>query len=147
MQSSSDASPPLADGNLPPWVQQIAWTSDGLVPAIAQDYQTGEILMMAWMNAESLQLSLQEKRAIYWSRSRKQLWRKGESSGNVQQLHEVRLDCDRDVVLLKVEQIGEVACHTGRRSCFYFRLDGDQWQAVEPVLKNPQDMYKEKSSE
>lgn len=128
----------------PHWIQEITWTSDGLVPAIAQDYQTGEVLMMAWMNAESLLLSLQERRAIYWSRSRKQLWRKGESSGNVQQLHEIRLDCDKDVILLKVAQIGEAACHTGRRSCFYFRLDENQWQAVEPVLKSPEDMYKDK---
>lgn len=129
----------------PTWIEDIKWTEDGLVPAIAQDHQTGEILMMAWMNAESLQLSLAEKRAIYWSRSRKSLWRKGESSGNVQSLEEIRLDCDKDVILLKVKQIGDIACHTGRRSCFYKRLDtsGNDpvWNDIEPVLKDPKEMY------
>ena len=123
------------------WLDAIKWTDDGLVPAIAQDAQTGEILMMAWMNRESLTLSVQEGRAIYWSRSRKKLWRKGEESGNVQKLHDIRLDCDADVVLLKVEQIGGIACHTGRRSCFFNQLKDGQWHAVEPVLKDPAAMY------
>ncbi len=137
----------MTENALPQWLEQIKWTNDGLVPAIAQDYQTGELLMMAWMNAESLSLSVQENRAIYWSRSRKSLWRKGESSGNVQQLHEIRLDCDNDVIVLKVKQLGNVACHTGRRSCFYKRLDntgnGYTWTDVEPVLKDPKEMYQQ----
>lgn len=123
------------------WLEQIKWNEDGLVPAIAQDHQTGEVLMMAWMNRESVALSVQEQRAIYYSRSRKQLWRKGESSGHVQKLYDIRLDCDSDVLLLKVEQLGDIACHTGRRSCFYKSLKNDQWHSVEPVLKDPNDIY------
>jgi len=125
------------------WLEQIKWDDKGLVPAIAQDAETNEILMVAWMNRESLALTLDEGRAIYWSRSRQKLWRKGEESGNVQQLNEIRLDCDADVVLLKVRQIGGVACHTGRRSCFYRRLDGDTlvWETTDAVLKDPSQMY------
>jgi phosphoribosyl-AMP cyclohydrolase len=122
-------------------LDDIKWTEDGLIPAIAQDYQTGEILMMAWMNRQSLQLTVDENRAIYWSRSRQKLWRKGEESGHVQQLHELRLDCDADVILLKVEQLGGIACHTGRRSCFYRRYEMDQWQAVDAVVKDPNTIY------
>lgn len=124
------------------WLDKIKWTEDGLVPAIAQDHKTGEVLMMAWMNRDSLSLTVKEKRAIYWSRSRQSLWRKGESSGHVQKLHDIRLDCDADVILLKVEQLGDIACHTGRRSCFYQQLNDSEWQAVEPVLKDPDDIYK-----
>lgn len=124
------------------WLDKIKWTEDGLVPAIAQDHKTGEVLMMAWMNRDSLSLTVKEKRAIYWSRSRQSLWRKGESSGHVQKLHDIRLDCDADVILLKVEQLGDIACHTGRRSCFYQQLNDSEWQAVEPVLKDPNDIYK-----
>lgn len=125
------------------WLDAIKWDDRGLVPAIAQDAETNEILMVAWMNAESLELSMQEGRAIYWSRSRKKLWRKGEESGNVQLLREMRLDCDADVILLKVEQIGAVACHTGRRSCFYRKLDEATltWETVEQVVKDPNEMY------
>lgn len=125
------------------WLNAIKWDEKGLVPAIAQDTETNEILMVAWMNAESLELSMREGRAIYWSRSRQKLWRKGEESGNVQQLKEMRLDCDADVLLLKVEQIGSVACHTGRRSCFYRRLDGNTltWETTDAVLKDPKQMY------
>jgi len=125
------------------WLEQIKWDDKGLVPAIAQDAETNEILMVAWMNRESLALTLDEGRAIYWSRSRQKLWRKGEESGNVQQLNEIRLDCDADVVLLKVQQIGGVACHTGRRSCFYRRLDGNTlvWETTDAVLKDPSQMY------
>lgn len=125
------------------WLDAIKWDDRGLVPAIAQDAETNEILMVAWMNAESLELSVQEGRAIYWSRSRQKLWRKGEESGNVQHLREMRLDCDADVVLLKVEQVGSVACHTGRRSCFYRKLDNNTlaWETVEQVLKDPNEMY------
>lgn len=125
------------------WLNAIKWDDKGLVPAIAQDAYTNEILMVAWMNAESLELSMREGRAIYWSRSRQKLWRKGEESGNVQQLKEMRVDCDADVVLLKVEQIGSVACHTGRRSCFYRKLDSNtlSWETTDPVLKDPKQMY------
>ncbi|WP_027854276.1 phosphoribosyl-AMP cyclohydrolase [Marinobacterium litorale] len=124
------------------WLEQIKWDGQGLVPAIAQDFRSGRILMMAWMNAESLKLSVEEGRAIYWSRSRGKLWRKGEESGHVQRLHEVRLDCDSDVVLLQVEQLGEIACHTGRESCFYRRLDADRtWQITDDVRKDPESIY------
>ena len=124
------------------WLDDIKWTEDGLVPAIAQDHATGKLLMMAWMNRESLKLSVQEGRAIYWSRSRGKLWRKGEESGHVQLIKDIRLDCDNDVILLSVEQIGGIACHTGRERCFYKQLQGDRWVDVEPVLKDPQQIYK-----
>ncbi|ROR97940.1 phosphoribosyl-AMP cyclohydrolase [Sinobacterium caligoides] len=123
------------------FLDQVKWTPDGLVAAIAQDYQSGEILMMAWMNRESLQLTVDEGRAIYWSRSRQKLWRKGEESGHIQQLHEIRLDCDADVVLLKVKQLGGIACHTGRKNCFYRKYDNGQWQSVDPVVKDPETIY------
>ncbi len=123
------------------WLDEIKWTDDGLVPAIAQDYQSGRVLMMAWMNPKSLHLSVAEGRAIYWSRSRQKLWRKGEESGHVQKLHDIRLDCDGDAIVLLVEQLGGIACHTGRQSCFYRSLQNGQWQAVEPVLKDPTDIY------
>jgi len=122
-------------------IEAIKWTADGLVPAIAQDYKSGRILMMAWMNAESLGLSAAENRAVYWSRSRSQLWRKGESSGHIQKLHEIRLDCDADVLVLQVEQLGGIACHTGRESCFYRELNDGEWQTVDPVIKDPSDIY------
>jgi len=121
---------------------ELNWNEQGLVPAIAQDWQTGEVLMLAWMNRQALQLTLSEKRAIYWSRSRSALWRKGEQSGHVQKLHELRIDCDADTVLMKVEQVGDIACHTGRRSCFYQRWDNDHWQTTGPVLKSPEDIYR-----
>jgi phosphoribosyl-AMP cyclohydrolase len=124
------------------WLDEIKWTDDGLVPVIAQDAASGEVLMFAWMNAESLVLTVQEGRAVYWSRSRNRLWRKGEESGHVQRVQELRLDCDKDVILLKIEQVGGIACHTGRRSCFFHRLDGGRWRAVEPVLKDPAAIYK-----
>lgn len=123
------------------FIEQIKWNDDGLAPAIAQDYQTGEILMMAWMNPESLQLTVNEQRAIYWSRSRQKLWRKGESSGHVQELHDIYIDCDNDVILLKVNQLGDIACHTGRRSCFYQKLVDGEWLASAEVLKDPKDIY------
>lgn len=123
------------------WLDQIQWNADGLVAAIAQDHQSGRVLMMAWMNAESVRLSVAEGRAIYWSRSRQKLWRKGEESGHVQKLHDIRLDCDGDVLLLQVEQLGGIACHTGRQSCFYRSLQDGQWQAADPVLKQPADIY------
>ena len=123
------------------WLDSIHWDADGLVPAIAQDVHTQRILMMAWMNREALQLTVQEGRGIYWSRSRQRLWRKGEESGNVQKLHELRLDCDADVVILQVEQIGGIACHTGRQSCFYRVLKDGQWQTVDAVIKDPKELY------
>lgn len=125
------------------WLDEIKWTEDGLVPAIAQDADTGEVLMFAWMNRESLAMSAREGRAVYFSRSRGRLWPKGEESGHVQQIREIRVDCDKDVVLLKIDQLGGIACHTGRRSCFYFRLKDGDWQAVEPVLKDPGEIYRQ----
>ena len=124
------------------WLDDIKWDNDGLVPAIAQETGTGKILMMAWMNRESLELTVNEGRAIYWSRSRNKLWRKGEESGHVQTLKDIRLDCDNDVVLLEVEQLGGIACHTGRHNCFYKQLQNDQWVEVEQVIKNPDEIYK-----
>lgn len=121
--------------------EQIKWNEQGLVPAIAQDWQTGEILMLAWMNAEALALSVSEGRAIYWSRSRQALWRKGEESGHVQKLKELRIDCDADTVLMKVEQVGGIACHTGRRSCFYRKLEEGALVTTEEVIKAPGDIY------
>ncbi len=123
------------------WLDSVNWNSDGLVPAIAQDAKTGRILMMAWMNREALQLSAELGHAVYWSRSRNKLWHKGETSGHVQTLHEIRLDCDEDVIVLQVEQIGGIACHTGRESCFYRVLKDGEWQVVEPVLKDPSEIY------
>ncbi len=130
------------------WLDEIKWDDRGLIPAIAQDYKTGEILMVAWMNRESIELSIQEQRAIYWSRSRQKLWRKGEESGNVQRLHQLRLDCDADVLLLEVEQIGAVACHTGRRSCFYRKLDvaSGEWVIDADVIKDPEVLYGNKGT-
>mgnify|MGYP002633126059 FL=1 len=123
------------------YLDEIAWNSDGLAPAIAQDVDTGLILMVAWMNREALALTVNENRAVYWSRSRQKLWRKGEESGNVQQLRELRLDCDNDVIMMQVEQIGGIACHTGRRSCFYRVLRDGQWQSVDNVIKDPKELY------
>jgi len=124
------------------WIDKLEWNSDGLVPAIAQDYQTGEVLMLAWMNREALQLSIEQGRAVYWSRSRQKLWFKGEESGHVQRLHEIRIDCDADVVLIQVEQIGGIACHTGRRRCFFRVLKDGEWQIDEEIIKNPDEIYR-----
>ena len=124
------------------WIDKLEWNSDGLVPAIAQDYQTGEVLMLAWMNREALQLSSEQGRAVYWSRSRQKLWFKGEESGHVQRLHEIRIDCDADVVLIQVEQIGGIACHTGRRRCFFRVLKDGEWQIDEEIIKNPDEIYR-----
>ena len=123
------------------WLEQIKWTADGLVPVIAQETGTGKVLMLAWMNREALTLTVQEGRAIYWSRSRNKLWRKGEESGHVQLLKDIRLDCDNDVILLEVEQLGGIACHTGRHNCFYQQLQDEDWVAVEPVIKDPDKIY------
>lgn len=123
------------------WIDQIKWNEQGLLPAIAQDEDDGRILMMAWMNALALQETAETNRAVYWSRSRNKLWRKGEESGHVQQVSEIRLDCDSDVIILMVKQLGGIACHTGRRSCFYRVLKDGEWQSVENVIKDPKDIY------
>jgi phosphoribosyl-AMP cyclohydrolase len=127
------------------WLDEVKWDRDGLVPAIAQERGTGDVLMFAWMNREALARTVETGRAVYWSRSRKKLWSKGEESGHVQQVHELRLDCDNDVVLLEITQLGHepgIACHTGRHSCFFQKLVDGQWTAVEPVLKDPETIYK-----
>jgi phosphoribosyl-AMP cyclohydrolase len=125
------------------WIQSIKWDKDGLVPVIAQDYRTNKILMFAWMNQEALELTQKNKKAFYWSRSRKKIWEKGEESGHVQNVHEIRLDCDGDVILLKIEQIENIACHTGRETCFYQKLDDKNlWVTDYPVIKEPKDIYK-----
>jgi phosphoribosyl-AMP cyclohydrolase len=124
------------------WLNKVNWSEDGLVPAIAQDAISGDILMVAWMNREALKKTVEHGEAVYWSRSRKKLWHKGEESGHTQKVKEIRLDCDEDVVLLKIEQVGGIACHTGRRSCFFQRLDKDQWVTIDPVLKDPHEIYK-----
>jgi phosphoribosyl-AMP cyclohydrolase len=123
------------------WLDELNWNADGLVPAIAQDYQSGRVLMLAWMNREALALSAAEQRAVYWSRSRGKLWRKGEESGHVQKLHAIRLDCDADAIILTVEQLGGIACHTGRASCFYRVFENGAWRTVDAVLKAPQAIY------
>jgi len=123
------------------WLDQVKWTDDGLVPAIAQDEKTGRILMMAWMNRESLAMTAEKNEAVYFSRSRNKLWHKGESSGHIQKVKSIRLDCDADVIVLQVEQLGGIACHTGRESCFYSELTNNEWQVVDPVLKDPKDIY------
>ena len=129
----------------PAWLAAVNFNADGLIPAIAQDHKSGRILMMAWMNAESLQLTAQTQTAVYFSRSRAKLWHKGESSGHTQTVHDIRLDCDADVIVLSVTQAGGIACHTGRESCFYQRLDlsgqTPEWQTVDKVLKDPADIY------
>ncbi len=127
--------------NIEQALDAIKWDENGLVPAIAQDAGSGEVLMLAWMNREALRLTLEQQRAVYYSRSRQKLWFKGEESGHVQQLRELRIDCDADVVLLKVEQIGGIACHTGRRRCFYRVWRDGRWVSDEPVLKNPDEIY------
>lgn len=123
------------------WIDAIKWNEQGLVPAIAQDSQSLKILMVAWMNAESLRLTAQTGHAVYWSRSRGKLWHKGEESGHQQLVHQIRLDCDNDVLLLMVEQKGGIACHTGRHHCFFQKLENGEWKTVEPVLKNPDAIY------
>jgi phosphoribosyl-AMP cyclohydrolase len=124
------------------WLDEVTWDANGLVPVIAQEHDTGRVLMFAWMNREALQLSSETNQAVYWSRSRNKLWRKGEESGHVQKIHEIRLDCDEDVILLRVEQVGGIACHTGRHNCFFKTLKDDNWVVDQPVIKNPDEIYK-----
>ncbi len=130
------------------WLDEVKWDAQGLVPVIAQERDSGDVLMFAFMNREALAETAATGRAVYWSRSRKRLWRKGEESGHGQQVHELRLDCDNDVVLMQVTQLGQpegergIACHTGRHSCFFRKFEGDAWQAVDPVLKDPERIYR-----
>ena len=124
-----------------PWLDALKWDENGMIPAIAQEAESGRVVMFAWMNRESLQESIRTGNAVYWSRSRRRLWRKGEESGHVQTLHEMRLDCDADVIILMVEQIGDIACHTGRQSCFYRVYENAEWKTVDPVLKDPHAIY------
>ena len=124
------------------WLDEVKWDAQGLVAAVAQDAETGRVLTVAWMNREALAATVAEGRAVYWSRSRAKLWRKGEESGHVQRLRELRLDCDGDALVLLVEQVGGIACHTGRHSCFYRSFEDGAWHTVDPVLKLPQDIYR-----
>lgn len=128
------------------WLNKIKWDEHGLVPVIAQEVGSNDVLMFAWMNRDALAKTIETGEAVYWSRSRRKLWHKGEESGHIQKVHEVRLDCDEDVVLLKVEQVSKIACHTGRHSCFFQKLSvtdkGGEWEEVEPVLKDPESIYK-----
>jgi phosphoribosyl-AMP cyclohydrolase len=124
------------------WLNKVNWTHDGLVPVIAQEAGTGQVLMFAWMNRDALKQTVETGEAVYWSRSRKKLWHKGEESGHVQKVKDIRLDCDEDVLLVTVEQIGGIACHTGRHSCFFQKLENMAWVDTEPVLKDPAEIYK-----
>jgi len=128
------------------WLNKVNWSGDGLVAAIAQDAVTGRVLMVAWMDRDALKLTQQKGEAVYWSRSRKKLWHKGEESGHVQKVKEIRLDCDGDAILLQIEQQGGIACHTGRASCFYNRLENGQWVEVDAVLKSPGEIYPNKNN-
>jgi phosphoribosyl-AMP cyclohydrolase len=130
--------------NQPGWLDEVPWNEHDLVAVVAQDSTSGKVLTVAWMNREALQKTVETRQAVYWSRSRRKLWRKGEASGHVQRVRELRLDCDSDAILLKVEQEGGIACHTGRESCFFRRLDDGKWVSVDPVLKDPAAIYGKK---
>ena len=123
------------------WLDEINWDANGLVPVIAQEHATGKVLMFAWMNKEALQLTEATRQAVYWSRSRNKLWLKGEESGHAQLVREIRLDCDEDVILLSVEQLGGIACHTGRQNCFFKKLEQSKWLIDQPIIKNPAEIY------
>jgi phosphoribosyl-AMP cyclohydrolase len=124
------------------WLDQVKWNEDGLAPVITQEFKSKQVLTLAWMNKQSLQLTAETGHAVYWSRSRQKLWHKGEESGNQQLIKSIRLDCDKDAILIEVEQKGGIACHTGRHHCFYNKLEEGTWKAIEPVLKDPKEMYK-----
>jgi phosphoribosyl-AMP cyclohydrolase len=128
--------------NMNKFLDDIIWTEDDLIPVIVQDDASSGVLMFAWMNREALELTVKEQRAVFWSRSRKKLWRKGEESGYIQYIKEIRLDCDGDILIIKVEQMGGISCHTGRTSCFYKVLKNDEWISVDPVIKDPKEIYK-----
>ena len=123
------------------WIESVKWKRDGLVPAIAQDAASGQVLMLAWMNRDALRATLESGNAVYWSRSRGKLWRKGEESGHAQKVREIRLDCDEDAVLIRVEQVGGIACHTGRERCFYRKYENGGWVETDPVIKDPSEIY------
>jgi len=124
------------------FLDEVPWNGDGLIAAVAQDAQSGRVLTVAWMNREALKQTSEKGEAVYWSRSRNKLWRKGEQSGHVQKVREVRIDCDADAILLKVDQVGGIACHTGRESCFFRKLEDGKWVAIDPVIKDPAQIYK-----
>ena len=124
-----------------PWLEDVRWDNEGLVPAIAQDVESGKVLTLAWMNRDSLYQTQQDGKAVYWSRSRQKLWQKGEYSGHFQEICDIYLDCDMDAIVLKVKQIGGIACHTGRQSCFFHRLENNEWIEAEPVIKDPAEIY------
>ncbi|HET8610657.1 MAG TPA: phosphoribosyl-AMP cyclohydrolase [Burkholderiales bacterium] len=124
------------------WLNKVNWAHDGLVPVVAQESGSGSVLMVAWMNRAALKQTVETGEAVYWSRSRRKLWRKGEESGHVQKVRSIRLDCDEDVILLEVEQIGGIACHTGRHDCFFQKLEGGKWVVTDPVLKDPAEIYR-----
>ena len=125
-----------------PWLDALKWDKDGMIPAIAQDEASGRVVMFAWMNRESLEETVRSGNAVYWSRSRGRLWKKGEESGHYQKIRSIRADCDGDVLLLQIEQVGGIACHTGRASCFYFELSGERWLPSDPVLQDPKEIYR-----
>ncbi len=129
------------------WLDKVKWDANGLVPAIAQEAASGKVLMVAWMNREALEQTVAGGEAVYWSRSRRKMWHKGEESGHVQKVREVRLDCDEDVILLSVEQVGGIACHTGRNSCFFQKYEDGSWVATDPVIKDPKDIYRKAGSD
>ena len=126
------------------WLDEVPWNGDGLIAAVAQDAASGRVLTVAWMNRAALEKTVASGEVVYWSRSKRRLWRKGEESGHVQKLRELRLDCDADAVLLRVEQVGGIACHTGRESCFFRKLENGRWMTIDPVLKDPSLIYKKK---
>ncbi len=140
--NAPEAFPPKVDVELPAYIKHLRFDENGLIPVIAQDHKTNKVLMVAWMNAQALALTVARKEAVYFSRSRQRLWHKGEESGHTQRVHAIRTDCDGDVVLLSVEQRHGIACHTGREACFFFELsDSKQWQIVEPIIKSPETTY------
>jgi len=123
------------------WLDEVPWNEQGLIPVVTQEFTTGRVLTLAWMNREALAETAKSGEAVYWSRSRKKLWRKGEESGHTQKVRELRLDCDADAILLRVDQAGGIACHTGRESCFFRKLENGRWVTTDPVLKDPADIY------
>ena len=124
------------------WLNEVPWDKDGLVPVITQEFSSGRVLTLAWMNRDALTLTAEKGEAVYWSRSRRKLWRKGEESGYTQKIREIRVDCDSDAILLRVDQAGGIACHTGRESCFFRKLENGSWVTTDPVLKDPSTIYK-----